>query len=106
MVSEVNSSTPSIVTALDNRNAKVDKTNVAATATPGAGDSADVVKITDLASRLQELTQAVGDVPTVDRQRVEAFRQQLTNGTYQADPSAIAEKLATFESMLTTPKSS
>jgi negative regulator of flagellin synthesis FlgM len=98
MVSEVNSSPSSVVTALDSRVSKIDKP------TPTAGTSAavssDVVTLTDLGGRLQALTQSVADVPEVDSKRVEFFRKAIADGTYQVDATAVADKLANFESML------
>ena len=104
MVSEINSSTSSPVTALDSRVAKVDKP--APPAAPGAAAGSDVVSLTDLASRLQSLTQSVADVPVVDSKRVDQFRQAITDGSYQVDPEAVADKLANFEAMLSGPQGS
>ncbi|MCC7123177.1 MAG: flagellar biosynthesis anti-sigma factor FlgM [Gammaproteobacteria bacterium] len=102
MVSEINPSSTGVVTALDSRVAKVDKPQAAVpTSAPGASD---VVTLTDLGSRLQALTQSVADVPAVDSKRVEQFRQAIADGSYQVDAEAVADKLATFESMLTGPQ--
>jgi|LNFM01.1.fsa_nt_gb negative regulator of flagellin synthesis FlgM len=98
MVSEINSGSSSVVTALDSRVAKVDKP--AQPAAPVAQTSSEVVKLTDLGSRLQALTQSVADVPAVDSKRVEQFRQAIADGSYQIDADAVAEKLSSFESML------
>jgi negative regulator of flagellin synthesis FlgM len=98
MVSEINSSSSSVVTALDSRVAKVDKPVQAAA--PGTAAGTEVVTLTDLGGRLQALTQSVADVPAVDSKRVEFFRQAIADGTYQVDATAVAEKMANFESML------
>ncbi len=98
MVSEINSSSSSVVTALDSRVSKIDKPVQAAA--PGAAAGSDVVTLTDLGGRLQALTQSVADVPAVDSKRVEFFRQAIADGTYQVDAAAVADKLANFESML------
>ena len=101
MVSEVNSSSSSsVVTALESRVAKVDKP--AQSAPPSAPTSSEVVKLTDLGSRLQALTQSVADVPAVDSKKVEQFRQAIADGSYQIDADAVAEKLANFEAMLSS----
>jgi negative regulator of flagellin synthesis FlgM len=99
MVSEINSSSSSVVTALDNRAAKVEKPAV--TPAPVATPRSEVVTLTDLGNRLQALTQSVADVPAVDSQRVEFFRQAIADGSYQVDADAVAEKLANFEALLT-----
>ncbi len=101
MVSEVNSSSSaSVVTALESRVAKVDKPEPAAPTS--AQTSSEVVKLTDLGSRLQALTQSVADVPAVDGKKVEQFRQAIADGSYQIDAEAVAEKLSNFEAMLSS----
>jgi len=98
MVSEINSSSSGVVTALESRVSKIDK--AAPTAATTAAAASDVVTLTDLGGRLQALTQSVADVPVVDSKRVEFFRQAIAEGTYQVDAAAVADKLANFESML------
>ena len=98
MVSEINSSSSSVITALESRVSKVDR--AAQPAATSAAASSDVVTLTDLGGRLQALTQSVADVPVVDSKRVEFFRQAIADGSYQVDAAAVADKLANFESML------
>ena len=98
MVSEINSSSSSVVTALESRVSKVDR--AAQPTATSAATSSDVVTLTDLGGRLQALTQSVADVPVVDSKRVEFFRQAIADGSYQVDAAAVADKLANFESML------
>lgn len=102
MVSEINPSTTGVVTALDSRAAKIDKPQTAGPAS--APGSSEVVTLTDLGSRLQQLTQSVADVPAVDGKRVEQFRQAIADGSYQVDAEAVADKLANFEAMLSGPQ--
>lgn len=98
MVSEINSTSSAVVTALDARAVKVDKP--AQVSSSDSEHNADVVKLTDLASKLQALTKSVSEVPEVDSKRVEQFRQAIADGSYQVDANAVADKLANFESML------
>ena len=98
MVSEINSSSSGVVTALDGRVSKIEKP--APVTAPNAAPASDVVTLTDLGGRLQSLTQSIADVPVVDSKRVEFFRQAIADGTYQVDAAAVADKLANFESML------
>ena len=98
MVSEINSSSSSVITALESRVSKVDR--AAQPAATSAAAASDVVTLTDLGGRLQALTQSVADVPVVDSKRVEFFRQAIADGSYQVDAAAVADKLANFESML------
>jgi flagellar biosynthesis anti-sigma factor FlgM len=66
---------------------------------PQTGAS-DVVTLTDLAARLQKLTDAVRDLPVVDQARVSAFKDAIANGDYAIDEQAVADKLSAFEAEL------
>ncbi len=100
MVSDVkNSTSSSIITAMDQRMVKLEKSPaVSATEQGGTGET---LKLTDLASRLRDLTQSVADVPMVDKQRVDQFQQAVNDGSYRVDAQQVAEKLYGFESMMT-----
>lgn len=101
MVSEINPSTSGVVTPLEPRTAKIDEPRSAAGASaPGASE---VVTLTDLGSRLRALTELVANVPAVDGQRVERFRQAIADGSYRVDVAAVADKLVNFEAMLSNP---
>lgn len=99
MVSEISSSCGGVVTALTHSAVKADKPVNPAGKAPGAGLE-DVVQLTDLGARLQELTQAVAEVSEVDHARVTQVRQALTDGAYQVEPEVIAEKLIAMEELL------
>lgn len=99
MVSEINGTCGGVVTALTQSAAKTDKP-VNPVAKPASAGSEDVVQLTDLGTRLQELTQAVAEVPEVDRARVGQVRQALADGAYQVEPEAIADKLIAMEELL------
>ncbi len=101
MVAEVNGPSLGVVTALTTAQAKADKP--VAPAAPPAGVE-DVVQITELGTRLQELSKAVADVPQVDRARVDQLRQSLLEGNYQVDAKAVAEKLLALDGVLGNPK--
>ena len=75
---------------------------VGGTARPDSPASAatDVVTLTDLAARLQRLTEAVAQVPVVDQAKVEALRAEIENGQYRIDERAVADKLSALEAML------
>ena len=72
--------------------------------TPGKAGNAsgptEVVTLTDLAARLQQLSDAVRDLPVVDQARVAEFREAVESGDYRLNERQIAEKLASFEAML------
>lgn len=65
----------------------------------GAARANEVVTLTDLAARLQRLTDSVKDLPVVDQARVAEFRQALESGDYRMDERQIADKLASFEAL-------
>jgi flagellar biosynthesis anti-sigma factor FlgM len=101
MVSEISNGTPAAVTAVEQRMVKLDKTqSQQAPATAAPSGPGDTLKLTDLASRLRDLTQSVADVPVVDAQRVEQFQKAINDGSYRIDSVQIAEKLYGFETMM------
>lgn len=99
MVAEVNGPGASVVTVLNSAAVKAEKP-VSQVAKPNDTGLEDVVQLTDLGTRLQELTQAVEGVPEVDRTRVEQLRQAVADGTYQVEPDAIADRLIAMENLL------
>ncbi len=65
-----------------------------------ATGSNEVVTLTDLAARLQQLTDSVRDLPVVDQARVGELRDALENGSYHMNEQEIADKLSAFEAMV------
>lgn len=101
MVAEVNGPNAGGVNALDQRGPKIGGTAASLGTTSSAGvKNAEVVTLTDLAARLRELTQLVVDLPVADREKVEAFRRSIAEGSYEVDAGAVAEKLVTVELLL------
>jgi len=99
MVAEVNGPGGSVVTALNSAAVKAEKP-VSQVVKPNGTGLEDVVQLTDLGTRLQELSKAVEGVPEVDRTRVEQLRQAVADGTYQVEPAAIADRLIAMENLL------
>ncbi len=67
----------------------------------GPGDAnADSVRLTDSASRLQDLEGRLANLPVVDGQRVEAVRMELATGTFAVDPVRTADKVLDLERQL------
>ena len=58
---------------------------------------ADRVSISESSRVLQTLEQRVADSEGVDRERVEAIRESIANGDFEADPSRIADALISSE---------
>ncbi len=100
MVSEVNGPGISAISAPEQRATKIDKAVGVDVTQVGKNKGADVVTLTDLASRLQQLTQSVADLPVADQTKIAAFQQSIADGTYHVDAAAVAEKLTSIESLL------
>ena len=99
MVSEIKGPGAQSVTSVDTALRKV-----GGSAQPGGASSipeSEVVTLTDLAARLQRLTEAVDRLPVVDQARVAEFKQAIDNGEYRIDDRQIADKLMAFEALLT-----
>lgn len=98
MVSEIKSTSAGTPQAIDASVRRIERGPQAEA--PRAADGNEVVTLTDLAARLQQLTDAVRDVPVVDQARVDELRDALESGSYQVDEREIADKLSTFEAMV------
>ena len=72
----------------------------AANTETGKSSTADTVSISDNATQLGKLGNAVDTTPVVDMQRVEQVKQAIINGTYEVDATKVADKLMQFESIL------
>lgn len=68
--------------------------------------SDDRVEITVNPGQIKKALESAGETPAIDRTRVEAIKQALTNGTYVIDPERIAQKMSQFEDLLTPEDSS
>jgi negative regulator of flagellin synthesis FlgM len=66
----------------------------------GASTGVESVHITDTASQLAALEQAVSDLPAVDESRVGALRSAIDQGTYTVSPEKVADQLMQFEQTL------
>ncbi len=79
-----------------------DKTqsNVAPTSAPSA--ATDTVTLTSAASQLRSLEQQLTSLPIVDIQRVDAIKRDIANGTYDIQPTRLAEKMIQMEMVINT----
>ena len=98
MVSQVKGPGTNPVTPLDGSVKKLDRAAVSGT----QGPPSDVVTLTDLAARLQNLMQSIDKLPIVDQVKVTELRDAIGRGDYQVDDAAIAEKLSAFETLLSS----
>lgn len=108
MVAEINGPSGSAINALDQRGTKISQASEPSEApdTKTQASGAEVVTLTDLAARLQQLTQSVADLPVADRQKIESLRQSIADGSYVVEPNLVAEKLVALESLLSDLSSS
>ncbi len=66
----------------------------------GKSNTHDTVSLTDTATNLQKISQAINELPVVDSERVEAIRQAIASGNYEVDAQRTAEKMIGFETAL------
>lgn len=69
---------------------------------PASSSAPESVHITDVASQLAALEQAVRDLPAVDGTRVATLRTAIEQGTYTVSPDRIADHLLQLEQSLET----
>ncbi|HEV2702514.1 MAG TPA: flagellar biosynthesis anti-sigma factor FlgM [Steroidobacteraceae bacterium] len=62
--------------------------------------AADSVQITDTASHLATVEQALSEVPVINQGRVAEISDALAAGTYEISPDRIANQLLLFERLL------
>ena len=96
----------SVATQVGGQNAPVenqrnDSGKAATDANSHSGSGADKVSLTGQARHLQELEAQLASQPVVDRQRVEAVRSAVEDGSFAVNPERIADKLISLELALT-----
>lgn len=64
-----------------------------ATATPQAAPKQDNVQITSLSSQLQALESSLADVSAVDKARVSAIKQAISEGRFTVNADKVADRL-------------
>jgi negative regulator of flagellin synthesis FlgM len=68
--------------------------------TSGSSGGSSDVHITDSASKLATLEQAVRDMPAVDQTRVTQLRSAIEQGSYQVQPEHVADQLMQMDKAL------
>lgn len=66
----------------------------------GGSSALDTVTVTDTAQQLRRLEKTLTNQPVVDLQRVESIRKQISRGSFETNPSRVADKLVRFEDAL------
>ncbi len=99
MVSEVNGPGSSAISSATGSTHKVEQQSDASTPVRlKTGPVTDAVSMTDTARVMQQLDQAISQVPSVDMNRVEGLREAIASGSLEINPRQIAEKMMQFES--------
>ena len=98
MVAEIKGTGPHNIAAVDAGLRKLG--GPAAVATSEPTQASEVVTLTDLAARLQSLTDAVAQLPEVDQVRVAELKTSIESGDYRIDDAKIADQLTAFEAQL------
>ena len=91
MVNEIKTSVAKSYSPLENKSHSKSQDS-----TKASGDNSNEKSNTQqvsLSEELTSLTKAINDGPDVDVDKVSAVSKQVSEGTYQIDPKAIAEKL-------------
>lgn len=60
----------------------------------------DTVILTDTATQLQSLQQTLADAPVVNNDRVSALKAAIAEGSYNVDPTELANNMINFEQQL------
>lgn len=60
------------------------------------------VSLTDTAAKLQRLEAQIANQPVVDSQKVESVKKAIADGSFKIDSNRIADKMADFESLLSS----
>ena len=98
MVAEIKGTGPQNVSAVDTGLRKVGGPSAVAPTEPTK--TSEVGTVTDLAARLQHLTDSVAQLPEVDKVRVAELKTAIESGDYRIDDAKIADKLTAFETQL------
>jgi negative regulator of flagellin synthesis FlgM len=82
----------------NNNSVVADKSQGEAAAAAGAASTAgDTVTLTSSGRSLQKIEEAVAKAPVVNASKVAAVKQAVLSGTYQINPSQVADKMLQFE---------
>lgn len=76
---------------------RVRRTSETGAAVSTVDHTTENVQITDTAHQMNALSQAIGNTPDVDTQRVAAVQQSVDQGQYQINSGRIADRMLQLE---------
>jgi negative regulator of flagellin synthesis FlgM len=104
MAIEINGERASLATNVNEGSNKTSAQNDPNAKSATTGDQSpvpgDSVNLTNTVSMLKKMEASLQNVPVVDEKRVASVKQSILNGSFNIDPSRIAEKMLNLESML------
>jgi negative regulator of flagellin synthesis FlgM len=83
-----------------NINTQTNSSNDKIQGVPVTSSRVDTVSLTDTATALQSLQQALADAPVVDNDRVSALKAAIAEGSYTVNPVELANNMINFEQQL------
>jgi len=99
MVNNINSLTHSSISTASNKSERVETVsaeNKQQAAAPSEAAS-ETIEISSQAQLLGKLEAQIKDLPEVDQTRVDALRDQISQGTYEIDSSSLAQRIIDLE---------
>lgn len=99
MVNEINSFTQNSIGSAGKKSERVDAVRAEnqQTTSASAEPAQESIEISSQAQLLSKLEAQIKDLPDVDQARVEALREQISQGTYEIDNSSLAQSIINFE---------
>lgn len=83
-----------------NINAKANTDGDISPGVQGKDSAVDTLSLTNTATQLQSLQQSLADAPVVDNDRVSALKAAIAEGTYNVEPTELANNMINFEQQL------
>lgn len=99
MVNEINSSIHSSLSTAGKKSERVETVsaeNQQQAAQKNAAAS-ETIEISSQAQLLSKLEAQIKNLPEIDQNRVDALRDQISQGTYEIDSSSLAQRIIDFE---------
>ncbi len=99
MVNEINSLIHSSISTAGNKAERVETVSAGSQQQVASQSEAakETIEISSQAQLLNKLEAQIKDLPEVDQARVDALRDQISQGTYEIDSSSLAQRIIDLE---------